>query len=498
MPETPESDAPRPLSRRALREARRAGTGAMGVPADAETTEDAAGRTASARPEEHTAAADAQTGAAAEAHPAAARSAPRPAEDGDGARPTDVDADTEAHDARPASRTKLAEAASGDTHEQAGADGSLDDLFGDPEPPRRRRRGLGCLIAFLIVAVILGGIAAGGWWVWNQYGDRIAEQLGLDGPDDYEPGEATGEVLFTIEEGDTGSSISPKLHEAGVTLKAGSFYDYLIRESQSPTFYPGTYRLQERMTSEAVLAALEDPESKLADTAQLREGLTVEATLPILADGLEMPIEELQAAVADPRAYGVEADSLEGWLFPATYTFGPDVTAQDVIRTLVDRTVQSLDAAGVPEQDRQRILTIASIIEREGRFEEDYYRVSRVIQNRLDPSNQETGGKLEMDSTAQYGVGEIHAGEVWSSEEALTDDNPWNTYVHPGLPIGPIANPGDLAIDAAMHPADGPWLYFTAVNLDPGESTFSVTLAEHEEGVAQLRQWCAENPDYGC
>jgi UPF0755 protein len=236
----------------------------------------------------------------------------------------------------------------------------------------------------------------------------------------------------------------------------------------------------------------------MENSAQLREGLTVEQSLPLLADGIGLPIEDFQAAVADPAAYGVPADSMEGWLFPATYTFNPGVTATEVIQTLVDRTIQSLDAAGVPVEERQRILTIASIIEREARFEQDFYRVSRVIYNRLSPDNSETNGLLQMDSTAQYGYGEMHDGTVSSSAEALEDDNPWNTYVNTGLPIGPIANPGDTAIDAAMNPEDGPWLYFVTVNLDTGETIFTETNAQHQQAVTQWQQWCRENPESGC
>jgi UPF0755 protein len=169
-----------------------------------------------------------------------------------------------------------------------------------------------------------------------------------------------------------------------------------------------------------------------------------------------------------------------------------------VIQAMVDQTVRSLDTAGVPVEDRQRILTIASIIQREARETEDFYKVSRVIQNRLLPDNPETFGKLQMDSTAQYGYGEMHDGTVSSSAEALEDDNPWNTYVVQGLPVGPIANPGDVAIDAAMHPADGSWLYFVTVNLETGETVFSDTYAQHQKAVAQWQQWCADNPDGGC
>jgi UPF0755 protein len=159
--------------------------------------------------------------------------------------------------------------------------------------------------------------------------------------------------------------------------------------------------------------------------------------------------------------------------------------------------VESLDNAGVPAEDRQRVLTVASIIQREARFEADFYKVSRVIANRLDPSNQETFGLLQMDSTAQYGFDEDD-GTVSTSADALTDDNPWNTYVHPGLPIGPIANPGDVAIDAAMHPADGDWLYFVTVNLNTGETVFTTNVEDHNRAVAQWQAWCTDNPDAGC
>lgn len=385
----------------------------------------------------------------------------------------------------------------------------LDALFGDElseqehsaaarhKRDRRKSRIAGWVI-FAVILAILGGLTAGGFYVWNTYEDKIRAFMGWEEPKDYEAGIAEGEATVTIVTGDTGASISQTLFEAGVTKTDDAFYDYLISTAQNPTFMPGVYLLQQKMTSAAALEALQDPATRQANSAQLREGLTVDQSLPLLADGIGIPLEDFEAAVADPSAYGVAAASLEGWLFPATYTFDPGVTATDVIRTLVNRTITSLDNAGVPVDQREEILTIASIIQREARFEDDFYKVSRVIQNRLLPDNQETFGLLQMDSTAQYGFGEMHDGTVSSTAEALADDNPWNTYVHAGLPIGPIANPGDLAIDAAMHPADGPWLYFVTVNLETGETVFTETYAQHEKAVVQWQDWCAANPDSGC
>jgi UPF0755 protein len=283
-----------------------------------------------------------------------------------------------------------------------------------------------------------------------------------------------------------------------VTRTPDSLYDYMIENAVGFTFQPGVFRLQKQMTSAAVIAALENPANRLENSAQIPEGLTVTQTLSRISEQMSIPIEELDAAVADPSAYGVSADSLEGWLFPATYTFDPGTTPVQIVQRMVDRAVQSLDDAGVPVEDRQRILTIASIIQREARSTDDFYKVSRVIQNRLLPDNQETFGLLQMDSTAQYGFDELHDGTVSSSAEALTDDNPWNTYVHPGLPVGPIANPGDTAIAAALSPAEGDWLYFVTVNLDTGETVFTSNSADHEKAVAQWRSWCSEHPDSGC
>ncbi|MFI8631976.1 endolytic transglycosylase MltG [Microbacterium sp. NPDC077663] len=362
----------------------------------------------------------------------------------------------------------------------------------------RRKSRVAAWGVFVVVLAILGGLVAGGFYVWNTYEDQIRAVMGWEEPKDFEAGLAEGEASVTIVSGQTGADISQTLFDAGVTKTSDAFYSYLIDSGEDPNVLkPGVYSLQQKMTSEAAFAALLDPANKQEYTAQLREGLTVAQSVPRIAEGIGLPVEEVEAAVKDPAAYGVTAQSLEGWLFPATYTFDPDVTATQVIQAMVDRTVTALDDAGVPADQRERILTVASIIEKEARKEDDFYKVSRVIENRLDPAISDTGGKLQMDSTAQYPFADRDGGTSSRAEE-LEDDNPWNTYVNPGLPVTPIANPGALAITAAMEPAEGPWQYFVTVNLDTGETVFSATFAEHEKAVAQYQQWCRDNPDGGC
>lgn len=355
--------------------------------------------------------------------------------------------------------------------------------------PRRRR----WVIALSVVLVLLLGLGVAGSIIWSQHGERISLALGWT-TNDYE-GDGQGEVVITIRSGEIGEDVSATLAEAGVVKTSQAFYELLLAQDPQVEFHAGSYRLKYEMSSQSALDALQDPENRVQYTAMIPEGKTVEQTLELVADGASIPLEDLRAAAQDPQQFGVPVgvDSLEGWLHPATYEFEPDTTAHEAIERLVGYQIAMLDDLGVAEADRQRILTTASIVQREAGTADDFGKVSRVIQNRL-----EVGMRLEMDSTSQYGMGQHDDGSVWSSAEALADDNPWNTYVHEGLPVGPIANPGRQAVEAALSPADGTWLYFVAVNLDTGESVFSNTLEEHDAATEQLHEWCAAHPEANC
>ncbi|GGO60178.1 hypothetical protein GCM10010910_04940 [Microbacterium nanhaiense] len=356
----------------------------------------------------------------------------------------------------------------------------------------KKRRG-GAIVIILIILALIAGLAFGGYALVRSIGGPVADFFGWNAePTDYESGLATGEATIMIEKGDTGWEVSQKLHEAGVTLTEGVFYNMLVDMQQNPNFVPGAYSLQQKMTAAAALAALQDPESKLPGIVY-PEGYTVEQVVPIIATALEISEDDVRAALENPGDYGVDADTLEGWLFPTSYDFTPGTEITEVVQGMVDRTRESLERAGVPAGDEERVLTIASIIQREAPAGE-FGKVSAVIENRLDIDM-----KLQMDSTAQYGYGEMHSGSVFTSAEALADDNAWNTYVHTGLPAGPISNPGDEAIQAAMHPEEGAWLYFVAVNLETGETKFSETYEEQQQNEAELHAWCDEHPENaGC
>ncbi|MBM7830398.1 UPF0755 protein [Agromyces cerinus] len=363
----------------------------------------------------------------------------------------------------------------------------------DPyEPEKPKRRGAwGCLIGLLVV-IALGAVA---FFFLQGPINAVIERF--TPAEDYE-GAGTGEVVFMIHDGDVGSDIATNLVDGGVTASYDAFYDLLLEQSPEPEFHPGAYQLAEKMSAQAALDALQDPATKLENTFVIPEGTATVDALPLIAEGTGVPLSELEGAAAEPPAnYGLpaEATNLEGFLFPATYTLDPGLDAHAVLQTLVDRQFEALDAAGVAPEDRWGTIVLAALIQREAGLRDDFYKVSRVFQNRLDP-NQWESGLLESDATVAYGTGNTHL-VTTTDEERENAENRYNTYVHPGLPVGPISNPGDLAIDAALHPADGPWLFFVTWNLDTGETIFSETVEQHDVAVEKWLAWMEEHPEYG-
>ncbi|MDU2597301.1 MAG: endolytic transglycosylase MltG, partial [Dermabacter sp.] len=173
---------------------------------------------------------------------------------------------------------------------------------------------------------------------------------------------------------------------------------------------------------------------------------------------------------------------------PGTYDFHEDDSAADILDTMVSRMTTKLKKKGIPEDKWHETLTIASIVEKEARNPEDYGKVVRTIDNRL-AGVGEAGGKpmnLQLDSTVAYFS---KSETISTTPEQRATDSPYNTYKHPGLPIGPISNPGDATLDAVKNPPEGPWLYWVTVNTDTGETKFAATKAEHDKNVAQWREW---------
>ncbi|MEF2979156.1 endolytic transglycosylase MltG [Subtercola sp. YIM 133946] len=349
-----------------------------------------------------------------------------------------------------------------------------------PRQPKRRRSKRG-LWALIIAIVLVGGLGAAGSAIYFSYEPQINKMFGVKTVEDYS-GTGTGEqVSFVINSGDDGSSIGDNLQAADIIKSSDTFYALAIK-NPSLVFQPGTYTMQKQMSAQAALDALDNPANAVTVSVVVTEGMVSADILSDLADKTGVPLADLQAEAANYTQFGIDASApnIEGYLFPATYTFQPNTSAHDLIKTMVDRAFQSLDAAGVAPADREKVLTMASIVQKEGGSTDDFYKVSRVFANRI-----ADGMPLQSDATVAYGTG---SKEVDTTDAQRNDEsNPYNTYVLQGLPAGPISNPGDAAIDAALHPADGTWLYFVTVNLDTGLTCFSDTIDQHDAAV-QLYQ----------
>jgi UPF0755 protein len=346
---------------------------------------------------------------------------------------------------------------------------------------RGRRRLIGAIVALVVVVGI--GIAAA--WGIPRVLDRFS------GPEDY-PGPGSGEVVVQVQQGQNGYDVAATLLEQDVIASEEAFTDILVADD-AIQLQPGAYRLMQQMSAQGAVDALTDPANRVELRVTVPEGYTLPQVYERLERDLGIPQAELVQAASDLTPFELPEDavSLEGWLFPATYTFDEGVTAVDVLATMVDRQRQALESAGVAETDQERVLTFASLVQREARLPDDFGKVARVFQNRLD-----VGMPLQSDATVAYGTGNLHV-VTTTAEERADATNPYNTYANPGLPIGPIGAPGDAAIQAALAPTEGEWLYFVTVNPETGETVFSETLAEHEVGVAQFQQFLRDNPGWG-
>lgn len=346
---------------------------------------------------------------------------------------------------------------------------------------RRNRR----LFVTITVFVLSFGVIGAGLVALNY--DAIRDQYLRLTTLDFE-GPGVGEVVVRIEAGEDGLVIAEKLLEAGVVRDFDSFYRFLIEENA--VFYPGSFMLKLQMSNRAVLEVLSNPSNAMTYRVTIPEGFRAVQIFEELSRVSGIPASEFKKAAEDLSGLGIpaKAQTIEGYLFPATYSFDQEATAQSIIEAMVTRMKKELAAFDVPESDWHELLTLASIVQREAKLDKDFFKVSRVFANRL-----AIDMRLETDPTITYS----YSGKDMSEESRERQlEHGYNTYLVSGLPPGPIASPGSLAIEATLNPVPGDWLFFVTINLASGETKFSKTLAEHESWVVLLRAWERENPNW--
>ena len=350
---------------------------------------------------------------------------------------------------------------------------------------KRKRR------SFVAVLVSLAIVAAGGSAVW--FGAKPIVQSFL-APDDY-PGPGTGSVTVKIPEGASGRKIGQILADAGVVKSAKSFVEAANKDLKAQRIQAGTYEMRLKMSSAGAIAWLADPKNLQFTKFTVPEGKRLTEIVDIIAKA-GISKADLQAALKDPDALGVPEWAkghkglkfpLEGLLFPATYKVEPDDTAVTVLSEMVQGTVDAIAQAGVPAGQEWKVLTEASIIQAEGGNAEDFPKIARVFDNRI-----AKGMKFQLDSTVSYATQRFG---ITTTKKERDTPSPYNTYYYKGWPVGPICNPGAEAIDAAMNPAKGTWLYFVTVNPSTGETKFATTDAEAARNVEEFRKWRREHPN---
>ncbi len=311
-------------------------------------------------------------------------------------------------------------------------------------------------------------------------------------------------VPFTVERGETAHSIAMRLQEEGLITDARLFELYLRYYGLSTKLEAGEFTLRRNMTMPEIAQALQQARAQEI-VITIKEGWRMEEIADYLGEeGVVDPQEFLSVARA-PEALSPKirtkhafiqalppGSTLEGYLFPETYRVAVGSDPETIIAIMLDTFDQRVpikwrEDAAARGYTLHQIVTMASIIERETPRADERPLVSSVYWNRIEGRCPESGPYLQADPTVQYAMG--RPGEWWwkppSVDVYAQIKSPYNTYLNPGLPPGPIANPGLSAIKAAVYPAQTRYCFFVATG--DGGHVFAVTLKEHERNIQQYQ-----------
>jgi peptidoglycan lytic transglycosylase G len=333
------------------------------------------------------------------------------------------------------------------------------------KPTRARRRGFGAAGFFLIILVLLFCAAAAAAWVLlTPYGPQR-------------------ETLVEISPGSSTLRIGRELARAGI-IRSQFAFD-VARFWKHGTLKAGTYRFDHPA-----------PAIEVYDRIRRGDVYTILVTVPEgstvfdIADRLQQEGFGARQAFLDVAVQEVSliadldpvAKSLEGYLFPDTYRFAPKTALPEIAATMVKRFRIEAALLGL-SVNVHRTVTLASLVEKETAVEGERPMVASVFENRLQKNMP-----LMTDPAVIYGLELQNQWRGTLYESDLKRDTPYNTYVRPGLPPGPVANPGVKALRAAMAPAQTDYLYFVAAGNNPqGKSLFATTIEEHNRNVAGYR-----------
>ncbi len=301
---------------------------------------------------------------------------------------------------------------------------------------------------------------------------------------DYPTGKPGVEKIIVVSDGEFGAAIAKELQSRGIIKEASAFIALANQPSSGAQgISPGSHRIESHISSAEALSQLLD-RKRFTNMVNIVEGTTLSDVLKVVEKDANISksisataaIRKIKPFLSNTRG------SLEGQLFPASYTFAPGTTLQEAIQAMVSKfSVKSRELKlekGLNSYNSYQVLTIASMVQIEGDAG-DFAKVAGVIYNRL-----RIGMPLQLNSTVQYAAG--LRGQIALSTAATKINSPYNTYKYVGLPPTPISNPGELAIHAALHPLASDYLYFITVK--PHDTRFTKDYAEFQKWVTEYNK----------
>lgn len=349
---------------------------------------------------------------------------------------------------------------------------ALSDALLTPRPPRRpkrRRGGAGRAILALVLLVVLAAAVVGsvGWYRYlRPENDVVAGKT----------------IEVTIEKGSGTAAIARTLVTAGVVSNSQMFRWQAKRAGADGKLKAGEYKFSTGMPNELVLEKLQKGPDIVYYDVVIPEGFTAKQVAARFAKRAKLDEDVLldlvlkraeQFSAKHPYLKGAYAGSMEGFLFPATYRVKEGTTEKAVVEMMLtkfDAEIANIDMSFAESKNLTvtDVVKIASVLERETRIAKEFPLVSSVIYNRL-----KIGMRLQLCATVLY---RLPSGTSLTTTH-LKNSDPYNTYSHDGLPVGPISNPGARALEAAAHPATEKYLYYVLTGKD-GSQTFTTNYAD--------------------
>ncbi|MFG2719939.1 endolytic transglycosylase MltG [Streptomyces sp. NPDC048416] len=346
---------------------------------------------------------------------------------------------------------------------------------------KKGKSGRACLVLAVIFAVGAGGVGYVGYEFY---------QKKFGAAPDY-AGEGTSEtVTVEVPSGAGGSEIGQLLKQAGVVKSIDAFVQAQNDDPKGKTIQAGAYTLKKGMSAVSAVKLMLDPSSRnsliipegkrnawVYQQIDTRLGLSAGTTKGVAAkDADSMGLPDWAKGHKNVK------DPLEGFLYPASYPVAKGMKPEDVLKKMVNRAATEYGKQDLAAEAKKlkldgpwQLLTVASLVQAEGKTPDDFRKMSEVVYNRLKPDNIQTNQKLQFDSAYNYLTNQSNI-KIGLSEINSNPD-PYNTYKWRGLTPGPIGNPGSEAMAAALDPTNDGWMYFVATD-GQHKTEFAKTLAE--------------------